>query len=153
MGGLDVGSHGSHKKSVDSSVPLVPFIDLLLCCVMFLLVTAVWNQLGSHDAVQNVPGESTVDQAPVERLRLVLHVGADGYELSSTAGDRYAIPKLDGAYDGEGLQARLRVYRQSLPSEHAITVVADDGVVYDAVVQAMDAAAAQGFTGFALSGT
>ena len=45
MGGISVGGGHGGKKSVDSEIPLVPFIDLLLCCVMFLLVTAVWNRL------------------------------------------------------------------------------------------------------------
>ena len=50
MGGISVGGGGGGKKSVDSEIPLVPFIDLLLCCVMFLLVTAVWNKLASMEA-------------------------------------------------------------------------------------------------------
>jgi biopolymer transport protein ExbD len=153
MGGLQVGSGSAAKKSVDASIPLVPFIDLLLCCVMFLLVTAVWNQLASHDVVQNLPGERAVDETAKDRLDLVLRIGAEGYELSSTAGDRFPIPNVAGAYDGQALQARLGMYRQSLPHERAITVVADDGVIYDAVVQAMDAAAAEGFVGFAVTGS
>ena len=51
------GGHGG-KKTVDQEIPLVPFIDLLLCCVMFLLVTAVWNQLARIEANQNVPSTS-----------------------------------------------------------------------------------------------
>lgn len=52
-----------------------------------------------------------------------------------------------------GTRRRLRAYRRALPNEHAITLGADDGVAYDAVVQAMDSAAALGFTGLALSDT
>ena len=46
------GAHG--RKKVDHEIPLVPFVDLLLCCLMFLLVTAVWAQLGSLGA--STPG-------------------------------------------------------------------------------------------------
>ena len=152
MASIDTGSGRGDKKAVDANIPLIPFIDLLLCCVMFLLVTAVWNQLASHDAVQSVPGEKGAIDPP-EALRLVLRVDAKGYLVSSTAGDSIAIPKLDGAYDEAALAERLRVYRDSLPDKHAITVVADDGVVYDDVVQAMDVATGQGFTGIAVSDT
>lgn len=153
MATIDVGSGRAGKKAVDSSIPLIPFIDLLLCCVMFLLVTAVWNQLASVDAVQNVPGEDGVDRAQPDPLRLVLQVSAAGYVLSSTAGEHVAIPKLGDAYDLSGLRERLAAYRQVDPNRRDLTLAPDDGVAYDALVQAMDAAAAQGFSAFAVSGT
>jgi biopolymer transport protein ExbD len=153
MASIDIGTGRGDKKAVDTSIPLIPFIDLLLCCVMFLLVTAVWNELASHEAVQEVPGEKRPDDPPVEKLRLLLHVGAEGYVVSSTAGDSIRVPKIDGAYDEAALGERLRSYRDGLPDQHAITLVADDGVIYDDVMQAMDVATGQGFTGIAVSDT
>src|SRR5258705_6345863 len=106
MGGINVGGGHGGKKAVDSEIPLIPFIDLLLCCVMFLLVTAVWNQLASIDTAQNVPGERTPDVSKMDPLRLVLQVSGDGYVLSSTAGDQIAIPKVGDAYDVSALRPR-----------------------------------------------
>ena len=150
MAGISAGGGHGGKKSVDHSIPLVPFIDLLLCCVMFLLVTAVWNQLASHDVVQSVPGGS-VDQPPSDALKLVLQVNAGGYVLSSTAGDRIEIPKAGDHYDRAGLCERLKIYRASDPNRRDLLLSADDGVVYDALVQAMDAAAEEGFVVFSFS--
>ena len=65
----DGGGHGG-KKAVDADIPLIPFIDLLLCCVMFLLVSAVWTNLASLQANQHIEG-GAIDQPPateVERL-------------------------------------------------------------------------------------
>jgi len=71
MANIDTGGGHGGKKSVDQEIPLVPFIDLLLCCVMFLLVTAVWNQLARLDANQQQPGPArTQDQLPPEHLGL-----------------------------------------------------------------------------------
>ena len=151
MAGISAGGGHGGKKSVDHSIPLVPFIDLLLCCIMFLLVTAVWNQLASHDAVQEVPGQRTPDTAPADVLRIVLQVHRDGYVLSTTAGDRFEIPKIGDAYDLDVLSQRLGAYRGADPNQRDLTLAADDGVVYDAIVQAMDAAAAQGFTRLSFS--
>jgi biopolymer transport protein ExbD len=125
---------------------------LLLCCVMFLLVTAVWNQLASFDAVQDVPGERGVDRRPPDVMRLVLQVQAGGYVLSSTAGDRVEIPQVGDAYDLASLRDRLAAYSAE-PNRRDLTLSADDGVAYEAMVQAMDAAAAQGFLAFSVSGT
>ena len=77
MGGVNVGDGGhGGKKSVDAEIPLIPFIDLLLCCVMFLLVSAVWNQLGRINANQQQPGQApTEDQPPPEeRVKLILQI-------------------------------------------------------------------------------
>ncbi|MDD9969988.1 MAG: biopolymer transporter ExbD [Myxococcales bacterium] len=136
MATIDVGGGPSGRKAVDTEIPLIPFIDLLLCCVMFLLVTAVWNELAGHHASQRVPGIDTADQPPPERVRLVLRVRHDGYVLASTAGDQVSIPKVAGTYDATGLAEGLASYRQADPARREITVVPDDGVQFRAVVGA-----------------
>lgn len=53
MGGVSVGGGGGGgKKSVDAEVNMVPFIDLLLSIISFLLMTAVWVQSGALQAQQ-----------------------------------------------------------------------------------------------------
>ena len=107
MATIEVGGEAGGKKSVDSPIPLIPFIDLLLCCVMFLLVTAVWNQLASHDVSQQLPGQTTSDAIWEPEVRLVLQVTSDGYVVASTAGDRIPIPKNGDRYDVATLRERL----------------------------------------------
>jgi biopolymer transport protein ExbD len=47
MGGVSVeGGGGGGKKAVDSNINMVPMIDLLISCIAFLLMTAVWVQTG-----------------------------------------------------------------------------------------------------------
>jgi biopolymer transport protein TolR len=46
------GSKG-RKKSLDAEINLVPFIDLLSMCICFLLMTAVWIQIGSLQVKQS----------------------------------------------------------------------------------------------------
>lgn len=41
------------KKSLDAEINLVPFIDLLSMCICFLLMTAVWIQIGSVQIKQS----------------------------------------------------------------------------------------------------
>lgn len=64
MAGIDVGGHGG-KKAVNHEIPLIPFIDFLLCLVMFLLVTAVWSQMARLNADARVPGPPNPEQ-PLE---------------------------------------------------------------------------------------
>ena len=153
MGGVSVGGGGhGGKKNVDSEIPLVPFIDLLLCCVMFLLVTAVWNRLARLDANQQVPGQASADQPPPEeQIRLYLQVTQTGFTIASTAGERIEIPKSGDEYDLETLRTRLVERRQAEPNRHDLIVAPEDGVMYEDVIAAMDLAVGQGFEDVSLS--
>jgi biopolymer transport protein ExbD len=137
------GGHGG-KKSVDHEVPLIPFIDLLLCCVMFLLATAVWNQLARINANQQTPGQAPPDPdavPPEEKVKLFLQITKDGgYVLASTAGDRIDIPKNGDAYNMDELKTRLRARKDIEPNRTDIIIAPEDGVRYEDVVNAMDIA-------------
>ena len=154
MGGMSVGGGGhGGKKNLDSEIPLVPFIDLLLCCVMFLLVTAVWNRLARLDANQQVPGQQAqMDQPPPEEtIRLYLQVTQAGYTIASTAGERIEIPKAGDAYDVETLRTRLQERRQAEPNRRDMIVAPEDGVLYEDVIAAMDLTIGEGFPEVSLS--
>jgi len=47
------GSRGGRKRSLDAELNLVPFIDLLSMCICFLLITAVWIEIGSLQVKQS----------------------------------------------------------------------------------------------------
>ena len=77
MAGIDVGGHGG-KRSTNHEIPLIPFIDFLLCLVAFLLVTAVWSQMARINADARVPGppkETPPDEIKKEKQ---LHVEMKG---------------------------------------------------------------------------
>lgn len=143
MAGIQVGQ-AQGKKAVDAEIPLVPFIDLLLCCVMFLLVTAVWNELGRIHAAQNTPGPTADSVTATPREALVLTLGDAGYVLASTTGERTEIPKAGGAFDQEGLRQALEA-RARLSAERTLAVAPDDGVPYEDVVATLDVAVGEGF--------
>jgi biopolymer transport protein ExbD len=145
------GGHGG-KKTVDQEIPLVPFIDLLLCCVMFLLVTAVWNQLARIEANQNVPSTSapTDEPPPEERDKLTISITATGYTLSSTAGDSHSVPRSGENYNVDELRTKLQAWRSAYPNRHDITVTPEDGVLYQHVIETMDTARGEEWTEISL---
>jgi biopolymer transport protein ExbD len=66
MAFIDVGGKGGRREP-NHDLPLVPFIDFLLCIVAFLLVTAVWSQMARLDANANAPAkanDTTVQPTP-----------------------------------------------------------------------------------------
>jgi biopolymer transport protein ExbD len=153
MGGINVGGGHGGKKSVDAEVPLIPFIDLLLCCIMFLLVTAVWNQLARINANQQQPGQQAPEDQPPpeERVKLILQVQNTGFVLASTAGDRIQIPKTGEQYDLEELRNKLQERHRLEPNRRDIIVAPEDGVRYENVVEAMDVVVGEGYPQMSLS--
>jgi biopolymer transport protein ExbD len=153
MGGISVGGGHGGKKSVDSEIPLIPFIDLLLCCVMFLLVTAVWNRLARLDANQQVPSTQAPPDAepPPDQVRLYLQITQAGYTIASSAGERVDIPKNGEEYDDETLRTRFTERRAAEPNRHDIIVAPEDGVQYQHVIAGMDIAIGAGYSEVSLS--
>lgn len=69
MAGVDVGGGGKGgRKSLDSEVNMIPFIDLLMVTIAFLLITAVWSHMARMNADAQVPGppRPDVEQEKVE---------------------------------------------------------------------------------------
>jgi biopolymer transport protein ExbD len=143
-------AEGASKRPVDTDINLIPMIDLLLCCVMFLLVTAVWNQLARLTADQQ-NRDSSPAALPTSSIQLVLQVQNHGYTLASTAGDRFEIPKVADRYDLEGLQEKLRDRRRLEPNKRDLIVAPEDGVAYEDIIHAMDTVVGEGFTEMTLS--
>jgi biopolymer transport protein ExbD len=62
MGGVDVGGGGGRKKSVNSDINMIPFIDLLMVTIAFLLITAVWVTFSRINANAQIPGPPNPEQ-------------------------------------------------------------------------------------------
>jgi len=157
MEAIDSGGGRSGKKAVNQEIPLIPFIDLLLCCVMFLLATAVWNQLAALNANQQVPGQASTEDAPPEdeKVKLILQVRNSGYVLGSSAGESIDISKRAVAdqkeFDVDELQAKLAQWKQAWDDRDDLIVAPEDGVRYEDVVRAMDVATAAGFENLSMA--
>ena len=157
MAAIDAGGGDSGKKSVNQEIPLIPFIDLLLCCVMFLLATAVWNQLAAMNANQQVPGQASTEDAPPEdeKVKLILQVRNSGYVLGSSAGESIDIKKRAVAdqkeFDIEELATKLGQWKQAWDDRDDMIVAPEDGVRYEDVIRAMDVASAAGFINLSMA--
>jgi biopolymer transport protein ExbD len=84
MAGIDTGGGHGGRRSLDHNIPLVPFIDFLLCLVSFLLITAVWSEMSRLNADARVPGPPNPEvELTEEQSERVLHVEIrdDKFEL------------------------------------------------------------------------
>jgi biopolymer transport protein ExbD len=79
MAGIDAGGGGGGgRRSTNHEIPLIPFIDFLLCLVAFLLVTAVWSQMARINADARVPGPPKEEPVEKQQKEKQLHVEMRG---------------------------------------------------------------------------
>ena len=65
-----------NRKHLDFEINLIPCIDLLSVCICFLLLTAVWLQVGSLSVKQAIGGQSQAETEKKPQLWVLM--GADG---------------------------------------------------------------------------
>jgi biopolymer transport protein ExbD len=71
MATIDSGGGARRARSTNHELPLVPFIDFLLCLVTFLLATAGFANFARLASSANVPGKlSDVPEAQPKRLHV-----------------------------------------------------------------------------------
>ena len=158
-GAMPEGGGGKkRKKSLDANINVVPAIDLLSCCITFLLYTAVWTQISRLQVMQLGTGapEPTTEQK--QTLLVTLAMGERGFNLSTSAGLSLDIPSLgrgqDGAvrYDLKALGDKLKQLKSENPDTAAVTVSAEDTVNYGDLVQVIDACVGAGLVSVAVTG-
>jgi biopolymer transport protein ExbD len=159
MATIDVGGSSS-RREVNHELPLVPFIDFLLCIVAFLLVTAVWSQMARLDADAKVPGDpsATQPELPAAELhvdmrpsnRFVLEWRQRSVLLARDDVPRHPVPAPDGVVRFPDLSRAIQASwsrngaHRSMADEKRDRAVLHAGneLPFEEIVAAMDAIAA-----------
>ncbi len=153
------GSGKKKKKALDAVINVVPAIDLLSCCISFLLFTAVWTQISRLQVQQLGTGapEPTVTD-PQKSLIVTLAMGERGFNLSTSSGASIDIPTLGRGPAGElrfdlkSLSEKLKQVKSDYPDASSVTVSAEDTVSYGDLVQVIDTCIGTGLVGVSVTG-
>ena len=140
--GASVGSDESGSVNVELNV--VPFIDLMSCLTAFLLVTAVWSTYAQIEikpkGLNRDEMKDTIEGDPVAISVLLTE---EAIWIGMTNASPVQVPNESGAYNWNGLAEVLEEYadmpevqERDVPGE--IEIAADDVVVYQHVITAMD---------------
>lgn len=139
-GGMDLGSGGGRdkKRSLDAALNLVPFIDLMAVTVVFLIMTAVWTQLGRVKAASASHGPCVGCEA-VPQLQGDAD-GVGGHRLAQSA-QLFTAPMGrtgSGRVDVKPLRAFLEAWKAQNEQTISVKLTPDDDVPAQDVVQLMD---------------
>jgi biopolymer transport protein TolR len=136
------------KKSLDAVINVVPFIDLLSCCLAFLLITAVWTQVSKLQVSQ--AGGPSQDQTPPDPniLAITLQITEKGYTLTiGQGGSNIDIPRKGTDYDLQALSDKLKEIKAQKQDQRTISIAAEDNVQYNDLVQTIDTCIKMGLDG------
>lgn len=146
MAHIDDGGGSGRSTNVDLN--LVPIIDLMSVCIIFLLLTAVWTQVSMIQIGASLYGKSSSDAPPEPPPRadvpFRLDVLADGYRVV-VARQEIRMPKKGGEYDTERLSTELKKIKELYPDKNDVTVTVLDELPYESLIGGMDALLGAGF--------
>ena len=141
-GGMDLGNSGKGgKKPLDVAINLVPFIDLMAVTISFLIMTAVWNQIGRLQVAQSGPSDSAEEQQtnPPKVVRVI----ATPTELRLTIDDVdfgvFPMDRSAGKLNLGNFASKLTEVRTTtVPDQQTVIVTADDKLKYEDLVRVID---------------
>lgn len=142
--------HGSEDETTSSELNIVPFLDVVVNLMIFLLATTT-AALAVAQVEVELPGHCVGCPAPPPGLELSVTladrgiiVAGRGGRLSpgceSTGGEVLTIPRDRRGYDFTELARCLARVHARFPAEDSVIVTADPSVPYEDVIGAIDAA-------------
>jgi len=152
---MDLGTGGKGgKKPLDTTINLVPFIDLMAVTISFLIMTAVWTQIGRLQVANAGGPADPTQQEPEKTVPLTLLITE--HELKLTAGPTTMDPipvtrDARGRIDLTRLQSKLKDLRAQLPDQSAITLQPEDAIRYDDLVHVVDECIGDGLPNVSVS--
>lgn len=133
-----------HKKHLDFELNLVSFIDLLSVCICFLLITAVWLNVGSVNVKQAVGGQS---QAETEKKPMMWVMLGENGDLTLDLKEAGHVPadlrkmKLagdSGKFNFESLAKILAQLKEKEPNLRTALIQPKAQTSYEDIIDLMD---------------
>jgi len=134
---------------------IVPYLDIVVNLVMFMLLSMTGlislGVLNVSTPKIGGPAVTQAEQAEQPKLLLTVAIGKQGFYVAGAGGVIGAdaaspnvgrpptIPLKDGKYDYAALTEQLRQIKEKFPTETAVILSADMDVIYDVLIQTMDA--------------
>lgn len=129
---------GGGKKSANAELNLVPFIDLLSTLIVFLLITAVWQQINvlSTNSASTTSSESATPPDP-NRVDLSVSLLMD-HMLAAEGTVNTKIPHVSGEPDYNTLLRLLDQWKTKYPTRSDVVLHTDSQAPYKQLIRLMD---------------
>lgn len=134
-------------------IQLIPYLDIITNVMMFVLASISVTFVASIDTTPpSIGGGKVRVDASQKALNLSVFITGQGVSLKTSSGNLatgcqdvgagITVPKVGGTYDDASLTAcakRLKNARPEFKEETQVTITANPGIEYSAVISVMDA--------------
>lgn len=133
-----------HKKHLDFELNLIPFIDLLSTCICFLLITAVWMQVGSLNVKQAVGGQPAAETEKKPTAWIFMEKdGSVTFDVKDSATlqanlRKSTVPAKDGKTDLETISKLAADLKTVDPSLRTALIQPKADTNYEDIIDLMD---------------
>jgi biopolymer transport protein TolR len=132
---------------------IVPYLDVVVNLVMFMLLSMTGLiALGVLNvSAPKIAGEAAAAADGAPKLLLTVAIAKSGFYVAGAGGvlgkeaetpdatRPPTIPLRDGKYDYAALGEQMKTIKAQFPSETAVILSADPEILYDVLIQTMDA--------------
>ena len=131
------------KKALDANINLIPYIDMLMTIMTFLMMTAVWTQIAMLE-VQNASGGQEAQPAPDDPLKakpILVLLTDRGVKIQEEQNpDLKEFPVQGEGFDFEGIKVELQRLKAARPERQEVKIQSEDGVKYVNIAKVIDIA-------------
>jgi biopolymer transport protein TolR len=117
---------------------LTPYIDLMSTLIVFLLMTAVWNQIA---VLSSDTGGTTASDSPSppdqNKVTLSVTILKDQMEMAENA-NAVKIPHVGDQIDAMRMVAILNQWRERYPKKTDVVLNTENSVSYKMLIKAFD---------------
>ena len=144
---MQIDEGGGGRKST-TDLNLVPFIDLMSVCIIFLLITAVWTQVSMIQIGSSIYAKKSSDEKiePPKHAEIPFRVDVrpDGFHVV-IGRQQMSFPRVGGKYDQAKLIVELKKIKELYPEKNDVVITMGDELAYEHLITGMDALLISGF--------
>jgi biopolymer transport protein ExbD len=131
---------------------LTPFMNIFMVLVPFLAVMSVFTHIAIVDFSLPPAQTEGPGQGQSKELDISIVITQDGYRIVGTGKKLDLIPKVRSRYQLDQLRVILKAIKFEYPSQKSLVLVLAPDVIYDDIIQFMDACRESQFPDIGLSG-
>ncbi len=143
MGGAAAEPTGKGgKKSLDANINLVPYIDMLMTIMTFLMMTAVWTQIAMLE-VQNASGgaQEQPEDPDINAPKPILVLAAkEQVTVTEEGQESRPFPATQDGYDFKGIEIELKRLKDVRKDREVVKIQSEDGIQYQYLAKLIDLA-------------
>lgn len=129
-----------HKGPPEEAIHIVALWNLMVILIPFLLLSAVFSKTAILNVYLPPPPSAQEHTTALARSHLMVSITREGYIIRQGSKTLASLSKRGADYNYQGLTDLLLKVKAQAPDREDILLLSEPDILYDVIVQTMDAA-------------